>query len=157
MHSSTFQWRTISTAGSHGPMSLHLLFTSIMESTKVQTLGELSMHGTANGWARLLAFTRILYQSKCTCIDVIKMRLYVCQDIQVCILCSCNQYHSHVGCEQKHVIHSMELKYSLVFCIRKQTINYDILCILKVNFGVVYVSPVHPSTLCLLHLCSYIL
>ena len=29
-----------------------------MKSTKVQTLGELRMRGTANGWAGLLAFTR---------------------------------------------------------------------------------------------------
>ena len=38
---------------------------------------------------------------------------------QVKSVCSCNYYHSHVGCEQKHVIESMELKYSMVFCIRK--------------------------------------
>ena len=29
-----------------------------MKSTKVQTLDELRMRGTANGWAGLLAFTR---------------------------------------------------------------------------------------------------
>ena len=30
----------------------------LMKSTKVQTLGELRMRGTANGWAGLLAFIR---------------------------------------------------------------------------------------------------
>ena len=39
-------------------LGAHARRRGLMKSTEVQTLGELRMRATANGWAGLLAFTR---------------------------------------------------------------------------------------------------